>query len=105
MARVRSGVFEFDGVAPNSTHRVQLTVRAGDNALRSAELPMKALPERVPTGMGDSLNLLIVSCYSEPTDPAQIRSRDPPVTRGWITICVIGSAFTSCSGSLDSPGM
>jgi hypothetical protein len=69
-SRVQAGVFEFDGVAPNSRHRIQLTAVAGGVAHRSGELLVKSLPEGMPSGIGESFNVLIVSCYSEPTDPA-----------------------------------
>lgn len=31
---------------------------------------MRSLPDRVPSATGESFNVLIVSCFSEPTDPA-----------------------------------
>lgn len=69
-SRVRTGVFEFDGVAPSSRHRVELIVQAGGNEYRSGEVWMRSLPDRMPSATGESFNVLIVSCFSEPTDPA-----------------------------------
>ncbi len=56
--KVFSGIFEFRGLAPDSTHRVE--VRA-DGEL--AERVVRVLPAAVPQDPQDSLNVLLVSCF------------------------------------------
>lgn len=61
----QSGVFDLPYPADGSiAHKVQVTAHWADGrAVSSSVLSTRALPERVPTGLTDSFNVLLVSCF------------------------------------------
>lgn len=62
-SRTFTGVVEFGGLAPGTSHTV--TVTAGGT---SAEIRTSTLPARVPANLEGTFNLLLVSCFHQHED-------------------------------------
>lgn len=67
--RVFTGVYEFDqGIEFGSSHEVQVEARQGGRVERSSLLRIRTLPARVPAGLNESFNVLLVSCFHQHED-------------------------------------
>jgi hypothetical protein len=68
--RAFTGVFELgQGLAPGSVHEVQAATQT-EPAEASRPLRVRLLPAEVPAGLGDSFNVLLVSCFHQIEDPS-----------------------------------
>ncbi len=63
--RAFTGVYEFQGpgITPGTAHRVEVRARDADGAEQSAQILVRTLPDRVPSGLSKWFNVLMVSCF------------------------------------------
>ncbi|MCZ7557495.1 MAG: hypothetical protein M5R41_13935 [Bacteroidia bacterium] len=63
--RVFSGVYEFNGLQPDTLYTI--AVHAGGSG---ASINVRTLPDRVPALLDGTFNVLLVSCFHRDEDPA-----------------------------------
>ena len=61
--RVFSGVYEFVGLKSDTVYEVSLTTDEDHTSTK-----IRTLPEHIPSSVGDSFNLLLVSCFHQAED-------------------------------------
>lgn len=61
--RAFTGVYEFTGLKPDTPHAVAV-MAGGDDA----RLEVRTMPEAVPAQLGDSFNVVLVSCFHQAED-------------------------------------
>lgn len=63
VSRVFSGVYEFVGLKSDTVYEVSLTTDEDHTSTK-----IRTLPEHIPSSVGDSFNLLLVSCFHQAED-------------------------------------
>jgi len=61
--RAFAGVYEFDGLAPDSLHMVSVNAEGVERALK-----IRTLPDEIPTDLDRWFNVLLVSCHHSAED-------------------------------------
>lgn len=61
--RVFSGVYEISGLQPDTVYEVDLTTEEDHTTTK-----IRTLPKAIPSSLGDSFNVLLVSCFHQAED-------------------------------------
>ena len=69
--RVFSGIYEFSGLAPDTDHTVEVSLPGLSPSTRHS-IRVRTLPDAIPQGPEEWLNVLLVSCYHHSTSPPQV---------------------------------